>query len=37
MNYSIQEIAHMLSGSTITEAAINNAKALLQENIACNE
>lgn len=33
----IQEIAHMLSGSTITEAAINNAKALLQENIACNE
>lgn len=27
----VQEIAHMLSGSTLTEAAINNAKTLLQE------
>ncbi len=26
----IEEIAHMLSGSTLTEAAINNAKALLK-------
>ena len=28
----IQEIAHMLSGSTLTEAAINNARALLELN-----
>lgn len=27
----IKEIAHMLSGSTLTEAAINNAKALLNQ------
>jgi DNA repair protein RecN (Recombination protein N) len=26
----VEEIAHMLSGSTLTEAAINNAKALLK-------
>ena len=26
----IEEIAHMLSGATLSEAAINNAKALLQ-------
>lgn len=26
----VEEIAHMLSGATLTEAAINNAKALLQ-------
>lgn len=28
----VQEIANMLSGSTLTEAAINNARALLQTN-----
>lgn len=28
----VEEIAHMLSGATLTEAAINNAKALLQHN-----
>lgn len=27
----IEEIAHMLSGATLTEAAVNNAKVLLQE------
>ncbi len=26
----IHEIAHMLSGSTLTEAALNNARALLE-------
>lgn len=26
----VEEIAHMLSGETITEAAINNARALLK-------
>ena len=25
----VEEIAHMLSGATLTEAALNNAKALL--------
>ncbi len=28
----VMEIAHMLSGSTITDAAINNAKVLLKQN-----
>ena len=26
----IEEVAHMLSGSTLTEAALNNAKSLLE-------
>ncbi len=31
-NERIEEIAHMLSGATLSEAAINNAKALLQNH-----
>jgi len=27
----VKEIAHMLSGATLTEAAMNNAKELLKE------
>ncbi len=27
----VKEIAHMLSGSTLTEAALNNARALLNQ------